>query len=105
VSPVITYQNLHEWGGYRRRPANERARFPAVFAAVKYATADTQILATKGQVLKSRFLTHLPSYLPRFWAYQLNSAVSALVSARILAYFPLDLELQTFAYFAVAFHV
>jgi hypothetical protein len=48
---------------------------------------------------KSWYLAYLPSYLPRFWACQLNSAVSALVSERISAYLPLDLELQTIAYF------
>jgi hypothetical protein len=33
-------------------PAKERARFPAVFAAVKYGTADTQIPTTEDRILQ-----------------------------------------------------
>jgi hypothetical protein len=77
---------------------------------VKYAAANMQILTTRGQILSVEVSRYLASYLAVLgWKSALKGQGAAVprfarlsylpVSARILAYLPVDLELQTFAYF------
>ena len=79
-------------------------------SAVKYATADTQILTTKSQILKvavstvsglesSSSLVEPGALASLFGIWRSKRLWYLPVSAPNLAYLPLDLEVKTFEYF------
>ena len=78
--------------------------------SVKYATADTQILTTKSQILKAAVsavsglvsgsaLVETGALASLFGIWRAKRLWYLPVSAPNLAYLPLDLEVKTFVYF------